>query len=68
MEQSFAWWSFALRASDPKALAAGADEIGLSGVEMVPPELWSMVEDCGLRMVTMAGQRSPAATNPPSKY
>ena len=57
MRQSFAWWSFALGLAEtgPQKLLTTAADIGYSGVEMLPPELWPAARDVGLDIVTIAG-------------
>lgn len=52
LRQTFSWDGFARTGIDPLALVKGAAEIGFDGIEMAPPEYWSMIRDHGLRLVT----------------
>jgi hydroxypyruvate isomerase len=58
LRQSFAWWSFLeARQQAPDLLAAAAD-IGLSGVDFLPPQLWPRARDLGLELTIVDGHTS----------
>ena len=55
IQQSFSFDGFVRTGIDPIALIRGAAEIGYGGVELVEPELWPVIRDHGLRIVSIAG-------------
>lgn len=53
IQQSFAWWCVAPKAADPAQLMRQAHDIGYSGVELLPPELWETARAAGLTIATI---------------
>jgi hydroxypyruvate isomerase len=69
IRQSFAWWSFTLgREVDGPGLLRAAAATGVSGVEMLPEELWPVANDVGLRLVTMTGHALETGFNDPARH
>lgn len=58
LRQSFTWWSFVGRGTEPDALLAGAAKTGYAAVELIPQELWSRARHFGLRVSAMNGHAS----------
>ncbi len=54
IKQSMCWWCFA-RTLKPEQIIKGAKAIGFAGVELVPKDLWPMIADSGLRIVSTGG-------------
>lgn len=55
MKQGFAWWSFAEgRDPSPDLLKAAAD-IGYQGVDFLPPEMWPLARELGLKILIIDG-------------
>ena len=50
IRQSFSWWCFADKGLEPKALLAGAREIGYEAVDLIEEELWPVAKAAGLRI------------------
>ena len=57
MKQAFSWWAFAKNV-EPERLVKEAARIGYAGVEMPPPDLWPVIRDAGLRIVSIGGHQS----------
>lgn len=57
MKQAFSWWAFA-KNEEPERLVREAARIGYAGVEMPPPDLWPVIRDAGLRIVSIGGHQS----------
>ena len=59
MKQSFAWWSFVLGRTDiqPEVFLDRAAATGVTGVEMLPAELWPVARSQGLAVVTANGHQ-----------
>jgi hydroxypyruvate isomerase len=55
IRQSFSWWCFADKGLEPKALLAGAREIGYEAVDLIEEELWPVAKAAGLRISAIAG-------------
>ncbi len=58
IRQSFAWWSFSRSDIAPASLLRAAAEIGYSGVELLPRELWPPAREHGLAISAMVGHES----------
>lgn len=70
MRQCFAWWSFSLDpAFDPHKLLQAAPETGVTGVEMLPQELWPVAREAGLSLVNINGHpRLEEGFNDPARH
>jgi hydroxypyruvate isomerase len=55
LKQSFAWWSFEEAGHHNPELLDVAAEIGLSGVDFLPPQLWPRARALGLELVVIDG-------------
>jgi hydroxypyruvate isomerase len=54
-KQGFAYWSFVENREPDPGLLDGAAEIGLTGVDFLPEELWQRARSVGLELVTIDG-------------
>jgi len=69
IKQSFAWWAFGGRGVAAPEMLRAAREIGYSGVELIPQELWNAARDAGLRVVTHGGHASiESGLNDPAQH
>ena len=68
LRQAFAWWAFSMNDADPVALLSGAAALGLTGVEMLPPELYPVARDVGLQLVSSTGHDIDAGFNDPANH
>jgi hydroxypyruvate isomerase len=57
VKQSFSWWCFDGRVELEEMLRA-AKKIGLSGIELIEPEFWSVVKKHGLEIASHRGHAS----------
>jgi hydroxypyruvate isomerase len=54
-QQGFAYWSFTEDREPTEDLLRTAAEIGFTGVDFLPQELWPQAREAGLELVTMDG-------------
>ncbi len=57
-QQSIAWWCFEKCGLSPKELVHAAAEIGYTGIELAPRELWQQIRDQGLAISALSGHGS----------
>lgn len=53
--QGFAYWAFVPEGADEDGMLAAAADIGFTGVDFLPEELWPRARDAGLDVITMDG-------------
>ncbi len=58
IRQDFAWWCFQGSGLEPKELLREAARIGYAGVELADPDLWPLIREAGLRVVSAGGHDS----------
>ena len=58
IKQSFSWWCFQGRGVEAADLLSQAKQIGYSAVELIGPELFLQVHDCGLTISAHGGHDS----------
>lgn len=58
LKQSIAWWCFVANYLTPHQLIHAARELGYDGLDLVPPEYWSLVRDQGLTISAIVGHQS----------
>jgi len=57
ISQSVAWWCFVPEKLTPEQFVRTVAETGFSGVDLVPPEYWSLVLDQGLAISAIAAHQ-----------
>jgi hydroxypyruvate isomerase len=55
--QSVAWWCFVPEKLTPEQFVRAVAETGFSGIDLVPPEYWSLVLDQGLAISAIAAHQ-----------
>jgi hydroxypyruvate isomerase len=57
ISQSVAWWCFVPEKFTPEQFVRAVTETGFSGIDLVPPEYWSLVLDQGLTISAIAAHQ-----------
>src|SRR6516225_12183922 len=55
--QSIAWWCFVPEKLTPEQFVGAVADAGYKGIELVPPEYWSLVTDHGLALSAIGGHQ-----------
>ncbi|MEW6354686.1 MAG: TIM barrel protein [Planctomycetota bacterium] len=55
INQSWAWWCFARKNSDPAALIRESAKMGYAAVDMPPPNQWNLIRECGMKISAIGG-------------
>jgi hydroxypyruvate isomerase len=58
IKQSLAWWCFVSDKLSPAQFVRAAAEMGYSGIDLVPPEYWSLVKSHGLTISSYGAHKS----------
>jgi hydroxypyruvate isomerase len=58
IKQALAWWCFVSDKLAPEAFVHAAAEMGYSGIDLVPPEYWSLVKAHGLTISSYGAHKS----------
>jgi hydroxypyruvate isomerase len=58
IQQSVAWWCFVPGKLGPEQFVEAVAAAGYAGIDLVPPEHWSLVTSHGLRLSAVAGHAS----------
>ena len=57
ISQSIAWWCFVPEKLTPEQFGRAVADAGYKGIELVPPEYWSLVIDHGLALSAIGGHQ-----------